>query len=134
MSTGKKAITWTWIIPAILSLPIILYGLMSLTIALPMGAFSEGLDFLTVAVVVGGGGIALFVAALQMRATRRRYIKYIDLVANQGKTGIDEIAKAVGVPYDQATADLKKMIAQKYFHSIRIDTEKGAIVSISQIE
>ena len=132
MSTGKRVITWTWIIPAILSLPLILFGLVSLIIALPLGIFTDGMEFLIVAIVVGGGGIGLLVAALQMRVARRRYRKYIDLVANQGKTGIDEIAKAVGLPYDQTVADLRKMIAQKYFHSVRIDAEKRAIASIDQ--
>ena len=78
------------------------------------------------ACILLAGGLWLFILAISIMAKGRRYKKYIDLVVNKSMTSIEYIAAEVGVPYNKAVDDLRKMVSARYF--------PGAHVSIPRKE
>ena len=76
--------------------------------------------------ILTAGGIWLFILAMCTAAKARRYRKYIDLVVNHSQTSIEYMAAEVGVPYNKAVDDLRKMVSARYF--------PGAHVSIPRKE
>jgi len=78
-------------------------------------------DFLAATVLLGGGGVWLFITSRNMKEKAEKYKKYIDIVINQGQTSIDYIASAVGKSSDEVQKDLQKMIDEDYFPKAYID-------------
>jgi len=75
-----------------------------------------------------GGGIWVNRIGKRTTITGERYKKYISLIVNQRQTSIDNIAAAVGVPYNVAVADLQKMISSGFFTGAFIDVVNREIV------
>lgn len=157
MSQNNKSISWIWVILALIlfwPLGLVLLfvkinqdrraamkgfmvvilicvslGLMAIGLGgLALFATEGGTGFAIVALLFGGGGIWVFACAIRLNIRRQRYRKYINLVANQGKTSIDEIASIVRVPYDTARNDLSRMIQRRYFRQMQIDDAQRAII------
>jgi Zn finger protein HypA/HybF involved in hydrogenase expression len=79
-------------------------------------------------VLFSGGGVLLNWFARKTKRAGERYKKYITLIVNQSQTLIDNIASAVGIPYDLAVKDLQKMIDMGYFIGAYIDVNQREIV------
>jgi len=112
---------------------VVLIGVSLFLMAIGLGGLAllvteGGMGYAIVTLLFGGGGIWVFACAIRLNIRRQRYRKYINLVANQGKTSIDEIASIVGVPYDTTKNDLNRMIERRYFRQMQIDDAQRAIV------
>ncbi|MCL2078935.1 MAG: hypothetical protein FWH17_03725 [Oscillospiraceae bacterium] len=81
-----------------------------------------------------GGGVWTFFKARKMKIDGERYKKYISIVINQSQTSIDNIASAVGIPYDAAVKDLQKMIDTGYFTGAYIDVTQREIVLAKTVQ
>ena len=90
-----------------------------------MNAISAGILML---VMFSGGGVILNWFARKTKRAGERYKKYIALIVNQSQTSIDNIASAVGIPYDAVSKDLQKMIDSGYFVGAYIDTTQREIM------
>lgn len=154
MNTGRKPTSWGWIIfwfiffwPIGLILlikrlavdksatlnngktvAVISYILIGIGVIYLIMAFTEESSLSIAAVLFIGGGIWVNRVAAKMKHRGDRYKKYIDLIVNQNQTAVDSIASAVGVTYDVAVADLRKMIAAGYFVGAQIDLARREIV------
>jgi len=80
------------------------------------------------AVSLVGGGVWTFFIARKMKADSERYKKYLAIVVNQGQSLIDNIAAAVGFPYETVSNDLQKMIDTGYFAGAYIDISQKEII------
>jgi hypothetical protein len=104
---------------AIISYLLIGIGFICLAIAV-----TDDSGLILPAVLFGAGGIWVNRLAKRMTVTGERYKKYILLIANQNQTSIDDIASVVGVSYEEAVADLLKMIETGYFSGAYIAQRK----------
>jgi hypothetical protein len=120
-STGKILSTVAWVLIAI--------GIISLIAAITGDSGMMGM-----ALLFGGGGIALNRIAKRTKGKGERYKQYINLIANQNQTSIDNIANILGISYKDAVRDLQDMIKAGYFGGAYIDTPKRAIVLLKPIE
>ncbi|MDD4310531.1 MAG: hypothetical protein PHO32_09140 [Candidatus Cloacimonetes bacterium] len=78
--------------------------------------------------LLGGGGFVMLRLSKKMKSRGSRYKKMINLVVNQKQTSIDNIASAVGLPYDDVVADLQTMINSHYFPGASIDSTNREII------
>jgi len=74
------------------------------------------------------GGILLLVKASKTKKTAVKYKKYIDIVVNQNVKSIDNIASAVGLPYDVVAKDLQNMINIGYLKDAYIHQGNREII------
>jgi len=65
---------------------------------------------IVIALVMVMGGILLLRKASKTKKTAIKYKKYIDIVVNQNVKSIDNVASAVGLPYDVVVKELQNMI------------------------
>ena len=90
--------------------------------------FTDSFAYIIPMLLFGGGGFWLFRVSRRMKATGKRYRSYIELIINQGKTSIDNMAQAMGVTYQMAETDLQKMIEKGFFQRAYIDRDRRMIV------
>ena len=159
MNTGKKTLSWGWIIfLLIIFWPVGLILLIrkivtdkSALMSGKTGALSVvgwiltvlgGITFLafiiepepdTLGITIFSllfliGGILLLIKASQTRKTAKKYKKYINIIVNHNEKSIDNIAAAVGVTYDTAIKDLKKMIDIGYLGGAFINQGNREII------
>ncbi len=75
-----------------------------------------------------GGGFLMIAKANKMKKTGNKYKRYIDAVANQRLTSIDQIAAVIPVQYEEAASDLQKMIDIGYFEIAYIDMARRELI------
>lgn len=92
---------------------------------------TDGVTYITPAILFGGGGLLLNHYARKTKKRSERYKKYIMLVINQNQTSIDSIASAMGIAYEMAVKDLQKMIDSGYLPASHIDITARKIVTIA---
>jgi len=80
------------------------------------------------AILTGGGGLVLYVVARRTRAIGEKYKQYIALIVSHSQSSIDNIASAMGVPYETAIDDLQKMIAAGFFPEAYVDYKKRELL------
>ena len=115
-----------------ISFVLLFMGLFNLLIALTARDIGERLSFFEYgAIALGAGGIWLLFISRKMKMDGERYKKYIALIVNQNQTAIDNIALALGISYEAAVKDLRKMIVAGYFTSAHIDENKREIILAS---
>ena len=73
-------------------------------------------------------GLFVFKKAKDTLALANMYRHYVDLVINQSQSSIGVIAESVGVPYEAAERELRKMIADGYFVGAQIDKATREII------
>ena len=88
-----------------------------------------GISNLAAVVLMIGGGIWLLHTADKINKRGRRYKRYIDLIVNQSRTYIDDLAAEVKQPYESVVADLEEMIQLGYFKSAYIDSSSRRIIA-----
>ena len=82
---------------------------------------------IVVTLVFVAGGVLLLRTVSTIKKTvanaanAAKYKKYIDIIVNQNVKNIDNIASAVGLPYDVAAKDLQDMINIGYLEGAYID-------------
>ena len=74
------------------------------------------------------GGILLLRKVNETKMTATKYKKYINIIANQNVKSIDNIASAMGIPYDVAIKDLQHMIDSNYLPGAYINQGNREIV------
>lgn len=73
-------------------------------------------------------GLILILVAKRRRKNGRKYRMYINIIANQHITSIDNIAAAINTEYNTVLMDIQKMIDMGYFRGSHIDKENRKIV------
>ena len=82
----------------------------------------EGLSGIAVFFLIWvAGGVLLLRKASKTKRTAAKFKKYIEIVVNQNVRSIDNVASAVGLPYDVAVKDLQDMINIGYLKDAYID-------------
>jgi hypothetical protein len=154
-TTSKKTLSWGWIIfwififwpvglflllrrfavdksavlRSVKAITVVSYILMGLGVIYLLISFADNnRSVITAAIIFGGGGILINRFAKKTKLTGERYKKYISLVVNQNQSSIDNIASAIGIPYETAVKDLQKMINIGYFTGAYIDVAQRDIV------
>ena len=104
---------------------IILFSLGALLLII---GITDDYEFISPAIALLVGGIIVFLLSARTRKRGKRYKQYIDLIVNQSHSSIDAIASFVGVTYQIAEADLRRMISAGYFQGATIDSNQRKIV------
>ena len=100
----------------VVSIIVIIFG-----VFLMLGDLFVGIIFLA-------AGIVLNILSRRTKKKAARSRQYISLIANNRMTSLDEIASAVGLPFDTVTNDLNNMIREGYFTGLYLDIPGRKIV------
>ena len=74
------------------------------------------------------GAACLIFYSRKMKITGEKYKRYIGIVVNHNMSSIDQIASAMPVPYDEAVADLEKMVKLGFFPNAYINLDARELV------
>lgn len=74
------------------------------------------------------GGVLIMRFARKLKRTGEEYRKYIDVVINQERRTLEDVASQMGKNYEQTMQGLQQMIDKGYFTGAFIDTMEHTIV------
>jgi hypothetical protein len=83
---------------------------------------------IAVSLAIAAGGGAVLGKARRMKIDSAKYRKYINVIINEERTDIGEIASATGIPYAVVKTDLQAMIDKGYFPGAYVHETDGKFV------
>ena len=97
--------------------------------ALGLVYLSGGKDTIAAFIIIGGLGAVMIWQGLSYKKLGQTYEKYRSVLVNSADGSIDNMASILGVNYDQAVADLSKMIAKGLLPDSYVNKDDRSFVS-----
>lgn len=111
---------------------LIVFGIIGIFVYVTMTSdnpYAENRIFgIVVSLAIAAGGGAVIGKARRMKTDSVKYRKYIDIIVNESRTDIGEIASATGIPYAVVKTDLQAMIDKGYFPGAYVHESDGKFV------
>ena len=144
----KRPISWVWIVLAFIffwpvGIALLIVRLNSdravamrcgktLTVVsyilIVLGVFILFGDGIFVGIVFLSAGIGLNILSRRTKKRAALNRQYISLIANHRMTSLDEIANAVGLPFETVTSDINNMIRDGFFSGLYLDIAGRKVV------